>query len=106
MDAALWWVAVASPARTLVVFSIAAWVALVIAVALVEWFKRGHGRESGPLGALPLLLLGVVVVLGLIVNLGLGVRAWKEAPPPKPIAGLVIGVPLATLLLIAWDRLG
>ena len=97
---------VAAPSKTSVIFGVAAWVAFVIAVGLVEWLERGHGLEHGLLGFLPVLLLGVVVVLCLIANLGLGFRAWKEAPRPKPIAGLVIGVPLATLLLIAMDVLG
>lgn len=93
----------AAPGKTSVIFGVAAWVALAIAVAIVEWFRRGHGVEAGLLGFLPVLILGFVVVVCLIVNLGLGFRAWKEAPRPKPIAGLAIGVPLATLLYVAIE---
>lgn len=95
----------ATPAKTSVIFGVAAWVVLGIAVAIVEWFRRGHGEETDLLGFLPVLILGFVVIICLIVNLGLGFRAWKEAPRPKPILGLAIGVPLATLLFVAMEYL-
>lgn len=94
----------ATPGKTSIVFGVAAWVALAAEIAILAWLTRGSGAAPGMLSFLPILLLSLVVLVCLIVNLGLGARAWKEAPPgSKPIAGLLIGGPLALLLALAWQ---
>ena len=94
----------ATPGKTSIVFGVAAWVALVAELVILAWLTRGNGAVPEMLDFLPILLLSLVVLGCLIVNLGLGVRAWKEAPPgSKPIAGLLIGGPLALLLAVAWQ---
>lgn len=89
-----------NPGKTSVLFGIAAWSALATNVVILAQMSQSDGSGAGFQAFLPVLLLSFATLVCLAVNLGLGIRAWTRAPKgSKPIAGLLIGAPLALFFL-------
>lgn len=89
-------------AKTSIILGAAAWLAVLGQVLLLLQMAGSDETADGIGSFVPVLLLSFASLGCVVGNIVFGIIAWKRAGQgPKPVAGLLLGAPIALFFLVA-----